>query len=87
GRVPGNKKQVPLDLDILVYDQDVFSYHGDKIPDPELTQYRYLAQPLAEILPRFRHPASGMPINVIIEQIQDNTKVTKLTEENDGITK
>ena len=85
GRAPGNKQVVPLDLDILTYDQDVFCYQDNRIPDPELLQYRYLAQPLAEILPAFRHPASGKSIRTILEHIKDDTDVIRIKEENDGI--
>jgi phosphatidylglycerol:prolipoprotein diacylglycerol transferase len=87
GRAPGNKQVVPLDLDVLTYDKDVFAYQEDRIPDPELLKYRYIAQPLAEILPDFRHPGNGKSIKEILNHIENNIPVKMIEEEIDGITK
>lgn len=87
GRAPGNKQVVPLDLDVLTYDKDVFTFQEEQIPDPELLKYRYIAQPLAEILPDFRHPGSGKSIKDILDHIENNTPVKMIEEDIDGITK
>jgi len=84
GRETGNKKNVPLDLDILTYNNDVF-YHGEKqIPDPNLIKYSYIAVPLAEIAPDFRHPANGKSIDEIIVNINDKNTVQKVNEVENG---
>lgn len=84
GRVPGNKRQVPLDLDVLVYDGQVFSVTGKRIPDPNLIKYAYIARPLAEMAPDFRHPANGKSIESILEQLDDNSRVIKIEEVENG---
>lgn len=77
GRKRGNKNHVPLDLDILTYGNEVFVHSGRQIPDPNLRKYHYIAEPLAEMAPEFRHPANGKTIQQILEQIQDQTQLKK----------
>jgi 2-amino-4-hydroxy-6-hydroxymethyldihydropteridine diphosphokinase len=49
----------PLDIDIVFYDNLVFRGPGNlQVPRPEL-QHAFVLQPLAEIAPGFRDPASG----------------------------
>lgn len=84
GRQHGNKKAVPLDLDILTYDNDVFYVHGKQIPDPNLIKYKYIAVPLGEMAPDFRHPASGVGIEDIITQLPDKDTIQKLKEVENG---
>ena len=84
GRERGNKKVVPLDLDILTYNNDVFFYQHHQIPDPDLIKYRYLAEPLAEMSPAFRHPANGKSIQEILKQMKDETQVKKVKEVANG---
>ncbi len=79
-RLPGNKRKVSLDLDILTYDGHVFKYHSISIPDPDIERYRYIAEPLSEIAPDFRHPASGRSIQEISEKCPDKSEI-KLSEE------
>jgi len=75
GREKGNKQHVPIDLDILTYDQDIFVYDGKHIPHPNLIKYHYITEPLAEIAPDFRHPATGKTIKEI------SSEITKATQE------
>lgn len=84
GREPGNKVQVPIDLDILTYDNDAFFNQGKQIPDPNLIKYNYIAIPLKELAPDFRHPASGISIEDIIDQLTDNQKIQILKEVENG---
>jgi phosphatidylglycerol---prolipoprotein diacylglyceryl transferase len=87
GRQPGNKITVALDLDILTYGSEVFIIQGKHIPDPSMLKYRYIALPLSEMSPDFRHPGNGMSIRDIQEQITDNTQVLKINEVENGIEK
>ena len=85
GREPGNKKVVPLDIDVLTYANEVFDKDGKRIPDPNFIKYRYIAVPLAEISPTFRHPANGRNIQEILEKIDYNTSIIKIDEVENGI--
>jgi len=84
GRKPDNKKTVPIDLDILTYDNDVFFNEGKQIPDPNLIKYKYIVIPLKELAPDFRHPASGISIEEIINQLKDDHKIQMLKEVENG---
>jgi 2-amino-4-hydroxy-6-hydroxymethyldihydropteridine diphosphokinase len=85
GRDPQNRKSIPIDLDIITYNKDVFTCNGHQIPDPDLQRYRYIAQPLAEISPTFRHPANGRSIKKILSSIGDKSQITKITEVENGL--
>jgi 7,8-dihydro-6-hydroxymethylpterin-pyrophosphokinase len=78
GRIKGDKQIVSLDLDILTYNGDVFEYLGKHIPDPNLIKYRYVAEPVSEMDPEFRHPGTGKLIQKILKNIPDKPKVFKL---------
>lgn len=86
GREPGNKKDVPLDLDILTFNKDVFTYQEKHIPDPNMLKYNYILLPLAEIAPEFRHPGTGESIQTIMVRV-DNTQIVKTEEVTDGFTR
>lgn len=85
GRQPGNKKVVPLDLDVLTYNNDVFFRDSHQIPDPDLVKYRYIALPLAEIAPDFRHPASGKSVQSILDELSDDSQVRRDQEVENGL--
>lgn len=62
GRVrdPENKNAArTIDLDIAFYDDVVCQHEGLCIPDPEIASRPFLAVPLAELDPTFRHPITG----------------------------
>jgi 2-amino-4-hydroxy-6-hydroxymethyldihydropteridine diphosphokinase len=84
GREPGNKVRVPIDLDILTYDNDAFFNQGKQIPNPNLIKYKYIAIPLKELAPDFRHPASGISIEDIIDQLTDDQNIQMLKEVDNG---
>jgi len=84
GRVQENREYIPIDLDIITYNKDVFTTDSHKIPDPDLQRYRYIALPLAEIAPDFRHPANGRTIDKILTSMEDTSQVMKLAEVENG---
>jgi 2-amino-4-hydroxy-6-hydroxymethyldihydropteridine diphosphokinase len=85
GREPGNKIQVALDLDVLTYGDEVFVEGRHRIPDPNMLKYRYIAMPLAEMSPDFRHPANGLSIQEILEKMDDDTLIRQINEVENGI--
>ena len=85
GREPGNKIRVALDLDVLTYGSEVFVKGRHQIPDPDIMTYRYIAAPLAEMSPDFRHPANGLTIQEILDKITDKAQINKLDEVENGI--
>ena len=85
GRVPGEKDIVPLDVDIIVYNGDVFTIGGKTLPDPNINRYGYIAVPLAEIAPDFRHPATGESIQDILKALETSGQpIEQITEVENG---
>lgn len=84
GRDSKDRTSIPIDLDIITYNRDVFTDKRHQIPDPDLQNYRYIAEPLAEIAPNFRHPANGQSIQKILTSIEDKSQVIKCAEVENG---
>lgn len=80
GRKNGEQKHIPLDLDILVFAHEVIKFERKAIPDPDILKYQYIARPIAEMSPNFRHPADGRSITEILESIPDQTEIYKISE-------
>lgn len=63
--VHGRRRDAPkfsprtLDLDLLLYDQQVLDEAGVRIPRKDLTRYAFMLRPLAEIDGERRHPVLG----------------------------
>lgn len=48
-----------LDIDLLVYGNQVVGDDGLVLPHPDLTRYAFILEPLAEIAPDYVHPLLG----------------------------
>jgi len=49
----------PIDLDILLYDDQVIDSEALSVPHPRMWERAFVMRPLAEIAPEARHPESG----------------------------
>ena len=58
-----------IDLDILLYGDQVIDLPGLSIPHPHLTERAFVLAPLVELVPTFRHPVSGKTIFEIASNI------------------
>lgn len=50
----------PLDLDLLVHGKSVLNEGPLILPHPRLAERRFVLEPLAEIVPAWRHPVTGL---------------------------
>jgi 2-amino-4-hydroxy-6-hydroxymethyldihydropteridine diphosphokinase len=66
---------LPLDIDILLWDDDVFTFGAKpwRVPDPNILRLAAVAVPLAEIAPEYVHPEAGLPLAEIAAQLVDET--------------
>ena len=48
-----------LDIDILLFGEENLRSQGRNIPRSEIEHAAYVLKPLAQVLPKMRHPASG----------------------------
>ncbi len=66
GRVPGLRGAPrPIDIDILLYDDQVIETPSLTIPHPRLAERAFALVPLSELAPDVVHPIIGKPIKEI----------------------
>jgi len=68
-----------IDIDILFYDKRVYQDEDLTIPHPHLAERAFVLAPLADIIPDFRHPQTGLTVEEMLEQV-DTKGVEKLFE-------
>ena len=69
GRVRTADKNAPrtIDLDIILYGDQVLEFGGRHIPDPDLLRYPHVAAPAADVAPAYRHPETGQTLRQIAD--------------------
>lgn len=67
-----------IDLDILLFDQEVIDRKSLKVPHPELHKRRFVLLPLAELVPHVVHPQLGQSISALLATVKDDKRVTLL---------
>jgi 2-amino-4-hydroxy-6-hydroxymethyldihydropteridine diphosphokinase len=70
-----------IDLDILLYGQEVILTDILTVPHPELHKRRFVLEPLYEIAPYAIHPAFGVSVAGLMERLTDKNKVARINEE------
>lgn len=59
GRYAPDRKDLPLDIDVLMYDDLVGNFHGLELPRPETLHNAFVLWPLALLAPDVMHPGAG----------------------------
>ena len=67
-----------IDIDILLFNDDVVDASNLKIPHPELSNRRFALQCLNDIAPDIVHPVSKKTIAQILKECTDPLGVDKL---------
>jgi 2-amino-4-hydroxy-6-hydroxymethyldihydropteridine diphosphokinase len=60
-----------LDLDLLLWGEDLVERSGLRIPHPEMHRRRFVLEPLAELAPDLVHPISQKTIVALLETVRD----------------
>jgi len=63
-----------IDLDIILYNDEVFDYIPDNgrihhLPDPDILRFAHVAVPLADLAPDKLHPETGQTLSNIAAQL------------------
>ena len=69
GRVRQVDKNAPrtIDIDIMLFNDQILDFGGRHIPDKEVLERAFVAIPLAELAPDYRHPETGQRLSSIAE--------------------
>ncbi|MGE5767893.1 MAG: 2-amino-4-hydroxy-6-hydroxymethyldihydropteridine diphosphokinase [Bacteroidota bacterium] len=70
-----------LDLDLLAYGDLVMDEPGGlRVPHPRLAERAFVLQPLAELVPQWRHPVSGLTAEALLARLPGGQAVEQLEE-------
>src|SRR6187431_2451390 len=67
-----------IDIDILLFENEIHDLRFLKIPHPELQNRRFVLVPLAEINSSLLHPVLKKTIAELLEECPDNLQVSKV---------
>jgi 2-amino-4-hydroxy-6-hydroxymethyldihydropteridine diphosphokinase len=68
-----------IDLDILLFGQEVIKEDDLVIPHPELHKRRFVLVPLNEIASYAIHPAFGVSVKGLMQRLQDDSRVERIS--------
>jgi 2-amino-4-hydroxy-6-hydroxymethyldihydropteridine diphosphokinase len=81
GRVRGALSEArTLDLDLLLYGEDVIEEDGLTVPHPRLIERVFVLVPLAEVSRDLIHPAVGTSISELARTISDKQTVDRVEQ-------
>ncbi len=67
-----------LDIDILLYGDQVIAAETLVIPHPRMQDRRFVLKPLSEIAPQVLHPLLRQTVQALFEACRDSSAVTRL---------
>jgi len=79
GRVRGSDKFAPrtIDLDLCLYGRLVLDGPDLVLPHPDVIERAYVAGPLAELDPDYRHPVTGETLASIASRLRAGSELTE----------
>lgn len=59
----------PMDIDLIFYDEEVMDSPELTLPHPRMHLRQFVLEPLAEIMPDYRHPLLGKMVREMVEEL------------------
>ena len=69
-----------MDIDIIFFNDEVIDTPDLSVPHPRMHQRRFVLEPLAEIMPDYRHPLMGKSVKEMIEECEEPPKGVNRTQ-------
>lgn len=69
-----------IDIDILLFDDEIIFYNELKVPHPEMLKRKFVLVPLAEIAPNVIHPITKKTILICLQHCTDTASIEKVQE-------
>lgn len=80
-RISGESyKNRVIDIDILLFDDEIIFFNDLKVPHPEMLNRKFVLVPLTEIAPNVVHPIVKKTILICLQNCQDNESIEKVEE-------
>jgi 2-amino-4-hydroxy-6-hydroxymethyldihydropteridine diphosphokinase len=67
-----------IDIDILLYGQEIVETGDLVIPHPEMHKRRFVLVPMNEIAPYVIHPRYGISMKGLLDRLEDNLAVERI---------
>ena len=85
GRYAPDRKGLPLDIDVLMYDDLHGTFDGLVLPRAEILRNAFVLRPLALIAPDLLHPGEGKPMAQVWHEARIDQEVTAVPFEWRGL--
>ncbi|GGU53484.1 2-amino-4-hydroxy-6-hydroxymethyldihydropteridine pyrophosphokinase [Pseudomonas laurentiana] len=76
GRCRETPEQVSLDIDLLMYGDQVGQFGDLELPRPEILEQAFVLKPLAQLAPTSRHPRNGQTFSELWNGFAVNAPLT-----------
>jgi 2-amino-4-hydroxy-6-hydroxymethyldihydropteridine diphosphokinase len=60
----------PIDIDILLFGNFIIGTRELEVPHPRMSERRFVLEPLTELAPDLRHPATGKTVREMLANVQ-----------------